>query len=360
MKISFTNFYQQYLDCKSNIDQAIAGTIQRSAYITSTNATAFEQEFARYVGAEDCAAVASGTQALVAALIAADIGPGDEVITTPMTFVSTTEAIVAVGADPVFVDIDPDTMLIDPKSIIPAITSRTRAVLFVDLYGQCPDLESLREICRQHDIVMIQDAAQSVGNLYRGQPIGAISDITCWSFNPGKNLGAMGDAGAVTADYRTIKLIRQWRDHGRSEKYTIDSLGTNARLDMLQQNILLAKLPNLDSWLQKKQSICRRYNESLASKVIVPVIQPHNTHSWYVYVIRVPDRDRLAADLGDYGIMTNIHYANVTSTQPAFRAWYRPCVHAERAAQEVLSLPCWYSMTDDQVDYVIDRVRSLA
>lgn len=360
MKIPFVNFYQQYLDCRESIDQAIADTIASSAYITSTAPTAFETAFAHYTGAEDCAAVGSGTQALVAALVAAGIGPGHEVITTPMTFVSTTEAIVAVGATPVFVDIDADTMLMDVQEITAVISPRTKAVLFVDLYGQSPDLQMIRRICDQHGLMMIQDAAQSVGNRYQGQPMGNVSDLTCFSFNPGKNLGAMGDAGAVTGGARYCQSVRQWRDHGRVSKYTIQSLGTNARLDLLQQNILLAKLPHLESWLHRKREICQRYSRELADKVQVPVIQPGNTHSWYVYVIRVADRERLALDLMDHGVMTNIHYAQVTSRQPAFSAWHRPCARAERAAQEVLSLPCWYSMTQQQVEYVIDRVRVLA
>ena len=356
--IPFTNLRQQYLDCAAGIDSAIQRWLTTSAYITNTNATAFELAFADYCASEDCAAVSSGSTALICALRAAGLGAGDEIITTPMTFVSTTEAIVAVGAVPVFVDIDPHTYLMDLSQVRAAVTDRTRAVLFVDLYGQCPDIETLRAICQQHGLLMIEDAAQSVGNCWHDRPVGSLSDITCVSFNPVKNLGAMGDAGAVLGSADTVQKVRSLRDHGRSSKHDVGTLGFNARSDLLQQQILLAKLPHLDAWIQRKREICDRYTQDLSDVVITPEIQPGNSHSWYVYVIRTPDRDALAQRLQQQGIGTNCHYPRVTSQQGPFRTWYRSCPYAEQAVGEILSLPCWYSMTDSQVSAVIQAVRS--
>ena len=233
MNIPFTNLLQQYHDCKLEIDQAIADTIASSSYITGPDVTRFETVFARYVGAEDCAATGSGTMALIIALRALGIGPGDEVLTTPHTFVATTEAIVIVGATPVFVDIDPYTHLISVDHIEANITPRTRAILFVDIYGQCPNITAIRDICNRHNLFMVEDAAHSIGNTFKGQTVGSISDITCFSFNPVKNLGAMGDSGCCTGSRELMDRVRMYRDHGRIGRYEIVEVGYNARIDNL-------------------------------------------------------------------------------------------------------------------------------
>ena len=355
-KIPFTNLHQQYLDCKSEIDLAIAKTIETSSFITGPDVTEFETAMSQYVGSEDCASTGSGTTALLCAIRAAGIKAGDEVITTPHTFVATTEAIVSVGAVPVFVDIDPDTYLIDLKLIERAVTKNTRAILFVDLYGQCPNIDKIRQLCDHYNLIMIEDAAQSLGNFWNDRPVGSLSDITCMSFNPVKNLGAMGDAGCVTGSRALMDRVRMYRDHGRIGRYDIVEIGYNARIDNMQSNIVMAKLPRLQEWIKRKQAICNFYNDSLGSIVKTPVLEPGNSHSYYVYVIQTKLRSKLQTYLNSVGIQTNIHYAKPAHTQPAFKSWYLPCPVTETACEEILSLPCWYSMTDQQVEQVVDGV----
>jgi dTDP-4-amino-4,6-dideoxygalactose transaminase len=361
LKIPFTNLHQQYLDCKVEIDQAIAKTIATSSFITGPDATEFEITMSRFVGSEDCASTGSGTTALLCAMRAADIGPGDEVITTPHTFVATTEAIVSVGATPVFVDIDPDTYLIDLELVERALTKNTRAILFVDLYGQCPNIDRIRQLCNHYNLVMIEDAAQSLGNFWMDRPVGSLSDITCMSFNPVKNLGAMGDAGCVTGSRALMDRVRMYRDHGRTGRYDIVEIGYNARIDNMQSNIVMAKMPRLQEWINRKRDICNFYTDSLGSIVKTPVLEPGNSHSYYVYVIQTNQRAKLQSYLNSAGIQTNIHYARPAHIQPAFKPWYRPCPITETVCEEILSLPCWYSMTDKQVEQVVDGVhRGLA
>lgn len=357
MKILFTNLHQQYLDCKSEIDQAIADTIASSSYITGPDVTKFETAFANYVGAEDCAATGSGTMALIIALRALGIGPGDEVLTTPHTFVATTEAIVIVGATPVFIDIDPNTHLIDVNKIESKINPYTKAILFVDIYGQCPNMTKIRDICTKNSLFMIEDAAHSIGNTFNNLPVGSISDITCFSFNPVKNLGAMGDAGCCTGSRELMEKVRMFRDHGRIGRYDIVEVGYNARIDNFQSNIVLAKLPYLKKWLDRKREIAGYYTNQLAEVVTPITTEDGNTHSYYVYVIQTSKRNELKQYLEQCGIQTNIHYATTTHQQPAYQRYTTPCPVAEQVVQEILSLPCWYSMTDAEVEYVANKVK---
>jgi UDP-2-acetamido-2-deoxy-ribo-hexuluronate aminotransferase len=357
MKIPFTNLYQQYLDCQIEIDSAIKTTIESSSFITGLDVTKFENVMAEYVGAKDCASTGSCTTALICSLKAAGIGPGDQVLTTPHTFVATTEAIAIVGADPVFVDIDPDTHLMDLELLEKSITDQSRAVLFVDIYGQCPDLDRLRKICDQHKMVLIQDAAHSLGASWNGTRLGSQADYTCFSFNPVKNLGAMGDAGCVTGSKLNMDRVRVFRDHGRTSRYEFTELGYNARIDNMQSNIVLAKLPKLQSWIARKQEIAAYYNQQLQHLVKTIKHQPGAKHGYYVYVIQTPQRDQLKDFLESRGIGTNIHYATTTHVQPAFSQWYRPCPVAEQTVQEILSLPCRYDLTDQEVEYVVATVK---
>lgn len=356
MKIPFTNLHQQYLDCKSEIDQAIANTIASSSFITGPDVTKFEQVMAEYVGAEDCASTGSGTTGLLCAMRALGIGPGDEVLTTPHTFVATTESIVSVGATPVFVDIDPDTHLIDLDLLESQITNRTRAIAFVDMYGQCPDLDRIGDIARKHNLVTIEDAAHSLGTTWNGQPVGSQADVTCFSFNPVKNLGAMGDAGCVTGSQHLMDRVRMYRDHGRVGRYDIVELGYNARIDNMQSNIVMAKLPKLIDWVARKREIVACYNQRLGSIVKTIELDSRVGQGHYVYVIQTEPRDQLKQHLEQKGISTNIHYATTTHQQPAFQQWYTPCPVAEKTVKEILSLPCWYNMTQEQIDYVADSV----
>lgn len=357
MRIPFTNLYQQYVDCKTEIDQAIQQTIQSSSFITGLDVTRFETEMAKYVGAEDCASTGSCTTALVCSLKAAGIGPGDQVLTTPHTFVATTEAIVTVGADPIFVDIDPDTHLIDLDLLEKSITNQCRAVLFVDIYGQCPDLDRLRRICDQHQMILIQDAAHSLGASWQGTLLGSQTDYTCFSFNPVKNLGAMGDAGCVTGSKVNMDRVRIFRDHGRTSRYEFTELGYNARIDNMQSNIVLAKLPQLAGWIKRKQQIADYYTQQLIGVVKTIRPQPGAEHGHYVYVIQTEQRDQLKEFLESRGIGTNIHYATTTHMQPAFAPWHRPCPVAEQTVQQILSLPSRYDLTDTELNYIVNSVR---
>ena len=357
MKIPFTKLHQQYLDCKAEIDLAIATVIQASSFITGPDVTHFEKVLSQYVGAEDCASTGSGTMALLCSLRAAGIGHGDEVLTTPHTFVATTEAIVMVGADPVFVDIDPDTHLIDLDLLETKITTRSRAVLFVDIYGPCPDMDRLRTICTKHNLLMIEDAAHSLGTQWQGKQIGSIADLTCFSFNPVKNLGAMGDAGCVTGSHEMMERVRMYRDHGRTGRYDIVELGYNARIDNMQSNIVLAKLPKLAHWIDQKRAIVSYYNQHLQDVVKTIPLDPRVGQGHYVYVIQTPRRDELKQFLADRGIQTNIHYATTTHLQPAYKKWYSPCPVAERTVNEVLSLPCYYNLIDEETKYIVDSVK---
>lgn len=357
MKIPFTKLHQQYLDCKTEIDQAIANVIQSSSFITGPDVTLFEKVMSQYVGSEDCASTGSGTMALVCSLRAAGIGPGDEVLTTPHTFVATTESIVMSGANPVFVDIDPNTHLIDLDLLETKITKRSRAVLFVDMYGQCPNLDRLRSICTDHNLVMIDDAAHSLGTQWRGQQIGSIADLTCFSFNPVKNLGAMGDAGCVTGSHEMMERVRMYRDHGRIGRYNIVELGYNARIDNMQSNIVLAKLPKLVHWINRKRAIVSYYNQQLQDVVNTIPLDPRVGQGHYVYVIQTPQRDELKQFLFERGIQTNIHYATTTHLQPAYKNWYCPCPVAEQTVKEILSLPCYYNLIEEECKYVVDSVK---
>lgn len=357
MKISFTNLHQQYLDCKPEIDSAIANVIKSSSYITGPDVTKFETTLAEYVGSEDCASTGSGTTGLICALRSAGIGPGDEVLTTPHTFVATTEAIVVVGATPIFVDIDPDTHLIDVNLLEQHITPQTRAILFVDMYGQCPDLIHIREFCNEHNLVMIEDAAHSLGAQYRGQQIGSWSDYTCFSFNPVKNLGAMGDAGCVATSKENADKIRMYRDHGRIRRYDIVEIGYNARIDNFQSNIVLAKLPKLAEWVDRKRAICSWYDDQLKDVVKTIKRLEHVSQGHYVYVIQTPQRDLLKKFLEVRGIQTNIHYATATHLQPAYKQWYKSCPVTEKTVNEILSLPCRYDLTDQELDYIVTSVK---
>lgn len=358
ISVPYTDLHRQYLDCRESIDQAISSTISHSGFIGGKDLADFETEFAALTGSPSCAATASGTTSLICAIRAMGLGPGDEIITTAHSFVSTAEAIVMAGAIPVFVDIDPRTYLIDLDQVLQRITPRSRALLFVDLYGQCPNLTRVREICDAHNLVMIEDAAQSVGNVWQGRSVGSISDVTCFSFNPGKNLGAMGDAGCVTGSITAMHRVRMLRDHGRQGRSDFHELGYNARMDTLQANIIRAKMPIFQSWIQRKREIAAYYSDRLQHHCDTPITEPGNSHSYYAYVIAVPQRDRLREYLAQQGIATNVHYPMSLNCMRPFQQWYHACPRAEHVVNHIVSLPCYHSLTDDQIEHVIRCVIS--
>ena len=356
IKIPFVDLYPQYEEIKTEIDLAIKDIITRSDFITGPTVEKFEKSICEYTGAEDCASIGSGTNALVCALKALGIGPGDRVMTVGHTFVSTTEAIVNVGAEPYFVDID-EFYHMDLREM-EAFDNSLKAILFVDLYGQTPDIDKINEFANTFNLKVIEDAAQSFGSEYKGKKVGSLVDLTCFSFNPVKNLGAMGDAGAVTGSKELVDKVRMYRDHGRKTKFEYDTVGYNARIDNLQAVIVQAKLKKIDEWLDKKRQICRRYTEQLDDTVICPQEAPWSKHTYYVYVIETPEgtRDKLQQFLKDKGIATNIHYKFPTHKTKAFNTGI-DLPNTEYACDNILSLPCYHTLPEHHQDYIIKAIK---
>lgn len=356
IKIPFVDLYPQYEECRSDIDTAIADIIMRSDYITGPTVDKFEQAICEYTGADDCASIGSGTNALVCALKALGIGPGDQVMTVGHTFVSTTEAIVNVGATPYFVDID-EFYHMDIRDMEMFDVS-LKAILFVDLYGQTPDIDKINEFAKTFNISVIEDAAQSFGAEYKGKKVGSLVDLTCFSFNPVKNLGAMGDAGAVTGKKELVDKVRMYRDHGRKTKFEYDTVGYNARIDNLQAVIVQAKLKKIDEWLDKKREICRKYTEQLNDVVKCPKEAPWSKHSYYVYVLETPKgtRDELQVFLKEKGIQTNIHYKFPTHKTKAFDNGTE-LPKTEYICDNIISLPCYHTLPEHHQDYIIKAIR---
>ena len=356
IKIPFVDLYPQYEELQSEIDLAIRDIITRSDYITGPTVEKFEKAITDYTGAEACASIGSGTNALVCALKALDIGPGHQVMTVGHTFVSTTEAIVNVGATPVFVDID-EFYHLDVNKM--ELTDTLKAILFVDLYGQTPDIDKILNFAKQFNLKVIEDAAQSFGSEYKGKKVGSVADLTCFSFNPVKNLGAMGDAGAVTGKKEYIDKVKMYRDHGRKTKFEYDSVGYNARIDNIQAVVIQTKLKKIDDWLDKKREICRKYTKELKGIVKCPKEAPWSKHTYYVYVIETPEgtRDKLQEYLKQKGIGTNIHYKFPTHKTKAFKDYTTQLEKTEFICKNILSLPCYHTLPEHHQNYIIKCVK---
>ena len=322
----------------------------------------FDEAFASSVGAQGAAGVSSGTAAIRLALQVVGVGPGDEVITTAHTFIATAEAISQTGARPVFVDIDPRTYNLDPEKVEAAITARTKVIMPVHLYGQPADLGALREIARRHHLRLIEDAAQAVAAEYEGKPCGSIGDLACFSFYPGKNLGAYGDAGSVTGnDEALVARVRKLRDHGRTTKYEHDEIGFGDRIDALQAAILGAKLPHLNEWTEARRAHARQYDELLAgADVIRPYEAPNVRHVYHLYVIRVHRRDKMLEHLKSQGVGAGVHYPIPVHRQPAYLKQGYGDISlpvTEQVAGEIVSLPMYPELTHEQIEYVAHAVR---
>jgi len=354
MNVPLVDLYAQYLSIKPDVDTAIERTIARSAFIGGEELRSFESEFAKYCEAAACVGVGNGTDALYLTLRALGIGAGDEVITVAHTFTATAEAISSIGARPVFVDIKPDTMLMDPDLIESAITPRTRAIIPVHIYGQPCEMDRIMEIARRHGLKVIEDAAQAHGARWRGRRVGSIGDVACFSFFPGKNLGAYGDAGGVVSrDEDLIRRIRMLANHGRMDKYVHQIEGVNSRLDNLQAAILRVKLRRLDTWNAARERHAQRYCEILSNcGVILPVVHPEVETVWHLFVIKVQDRDRLQAELNERGIAAGVHYPVPLHRQPAYQHLGIPegaLPVTEQVASHILSLPMYPELTEDQI-----------
>ena len=356
--IPLVDLKAQYAAIGPAVDLAIQQVLTSTNFIMGPEVKAFERAFAAYCGASDCVGVASGTAALELVLRALGIGPGDEVITVAHTFIATAEAISAAGALPVFVDIDPNTYNMAPAAAAAALSPATRAIIPVHIYGQPADMDALKALAAPRQIPVIEDAAQAHGATWQGQRAGALGDAACFSFYPGKNLGAYGDAGAVTTNDPTLaEQVRLLRNHGRRAKYEHEIKGFGERLDTLQAAVLAAKLPYLDGWTAARQRLAARYDALLVDcEVTTPVIAPQATSAWHLYVVRTPRRDELLDHLNRNGVGAGVHYPLPLHLQPAYAdlGYRRGALPVtEEVAATCLSLPLYPELTDAQQDRVV-------
>jgi dTDP-4-amino-4,6-dideoxygalactose transaminase len=358
-KIPLVDLHIQYEALRKDIDACIQRVIDKGCFILGKEVEAFETAFAKYCNVPHCIGVSSGTDSLEQILSALRIGAGDEVITVSHTFIATVEAIYAVGAKPVFVDVLPDTLLMDPSRVEAAITPRTKAIIPVHLYGQMADMDSLMTIATKHGLKVVEDSAQAHGATYNGRHAGSVGDAGSFSFYPGKNLGAYGDGGGITCRDEALAVrIRKARNHGRTGKYEHEFIGRNARMDGIQGAVLATKLPHLDSWNENRRRVAARYTQALIGLLgVSPVaIAPLAQSVYHLYVIRVPRRDSILEFMQAQGIEVGIHYPIPVHLQPAckdlgYREGQFPVTEA--AAKEILSLPIFPEMTDEQIDRVI-------
>ncbi|MFO1431838.1 MAG: DegT/DnrJ/EryC1/StrS family aminotransferase [Candidatus Competibacteraceae bacterium] len=359
--IPFIDLKAQYESIKGEIQEAVQATLASTQFVLGKDVAAFEEEFAAYCGARFGIGVNSGTSALHLALLAAGIGPGDEVITVSSTFVATVAAIDYTGARPVFVDVDPLTLTMDANQVKAAISERTKAILPVHLHGQAADMDPLLESARRHDLRVIEDAAQAHGAEYQGRRVGAIGELGCFSFYPGKNLGAYGEGGmVVTNDPDLAQTIRMLRDWGQEKKYHHVLKGFNYRMEGIQGAILRVKLRYLEDWTEARRRHAAYYNELLAdSAVETPVERPDARHVYHVYAVRTPHRDRLQECLQTQGIQTGIHYPIPVHLQRAYADLSYGVGElpvTEAAARELLSLPMFPELQTAQIEAIAAAV----
>jgi len=353
-KIPFNNLYSQYEELQDEIDESIKTIIKNSDFLTGKTTEDFEKAICDYTGAEDCAATSSGSDSLICALKALNIGPGHQVLTVGHTFLATTEAIINVGATPVFIDIDKFYHFDISKM---QLTDTLKAILFVDLYGQTPDIDKILDFAKKFNLKVIEDAAQSFGSEYKGKKVGSLVDLTCFSFNPLKNLSAMGDAGAVTGKKEYISKIKAIRNHGRDNTDVIKK-GYNFRIDNLQASILKIKLKKVDEWIDKKRIICKKYTKELKNIVKCPEETEFSKHTYYVYAIETPKgtRSDLIKYLKDNGIETKIHYNNSTHKLSYIKQDYN-LPHTEHISNNILSLPCYHDLPEHWQNHIIKCIK---
>jgi dTDP-4-amino-4,6-dideoxygalactose transaminase len=367
VSIPMTDLKAQFESIKDEINEAIQRVLHSGQFILGAEVEALEKEIAAYLGVKHAVGVASGTDALQLALLACGITPGDEVITTPFTFIATAEAITQCGATPVFVDIEPDTYNIDPTKIEARITKKAKAILPVHLYGHSADMELILELARKYNLKVIEDCAQSLGAEYKGQKTGSLGDVACFSFFPGKILGAYGDGGMVTTDNPDIaNKVKMLRNHGCKEKYYHLIPGFNSRLDGIQAAILRVKLRHLDEWLAQRRQKADLYSQLIASidGVEPPYTSPYAYHVFNYYTIRLRDprrsRDKLQKSFASKGIATTIYYPLSLHLQEVYKSLgYRPgdFPESEKAQEEVLSLPIYPELSQGQIEEVVGVIR---
>ena len=353
-KVAYLDLPAQIRGIRKELDAALARTLDNCSFCLGPDVAEFEKDFAQYCGAKHSLGFNSGTSALHVALKLLNIGRGDEVITTPFTFVATSWAISYVGAKPVYVDIDDTTFNINPALIERAITPRTKAIMPVHLYGQPFDVDAVLEICRKHKLPLVEDACQSHGAKYKGKAVGAFGEMSCFSFYPGKNLGACGEGGAlVTKDDAFAARARALREHGSTTRYYHDEVGFNYRMEGFQGAVLGVKLKYLAQWTQERQRVAKRYNELLEGTPLqLPHEAPFAESVWHLYVVRHPRRDELKKFLEDNGVGCAVHYPIPLHLQKAYAdLGHKPGDFpvAEKAARECLSLPIYPELTEQQI-----------
>ncbi|GMV32870.1 MAG: DegT/DnrJ/EryC1/StrS family aminotransferase [Chloroflexi bacterium CFX1] len=360
--IPLVDLTAQYHSIKKEMDAAVLSTLESGHFILGPQVTKFEESVAAYLGVKHAIGLASGTDALVIALRALNIGDGDEVIIPAYTFFATAGSVMSVGAQPVVVDIDPQSYQMDANKIEAAVTPKTKAIIPVHLYGHPSDMNPILEIARKHDLKIIEDNAQGYGAEYLGRKTGAMGDVGCLSFFPTKNLGAYGDGGmAVTNDDALAGQMRMLRAHGWKEKYYSEMVGYNSRLDALQAAILQAKFPHVDAWNEKRRELSKRYNEHLAPLgITTPVEREWAKHVYHLYIIRHEKRNALQAFLKEKGIASEVYYPIPPHlADPCRKFGYKEgdFPHAEKAARETLALPLYPELTLAQQDEVIAAVK---
>lgn len=363
MQVPFLDLKAQYAGIRTEISEALEAVLDAGAFAGGPFVQRFEQAFAAYCGTRHAIGVGSGTEALWLSLLALGVEPGDEVITVPNTFIATAEAISACGARPVFVDVEESTLTLHPAGLQDAITAKTRGIVPVHLHGQPADLQPIMAVAAECELFVLEDACQAHGAEYRGRKAGTMGHAGCFSFYPGKNLGAYGEAGAVvTDDDMLAERIRRIRDHGQARKYYHAEVGWNARMDGLQAAVLNVKLKHLDAWNRRRSRHAEHYGARLGEldALTLPAKADYGTHVWHIYAIRVAERDGLMAALQSEGIQCGIHYPVPIHLQEAYRALgLKPGNYpvAEESARHILSLPMFPELTKEQIDYVCDHIR---
>ncbi|MBU0580461.1 MAG: DegT/DnrJ/EryC1/StrS family aminotransferase [Candidatus Margulisbacteria bacterium] len=363
MKINFIDLPGQYQQIKEEVLTEIHKVLDSGQYILGKAITDLEKQFAEYIGVKHAIACSSGTDALLIALMSLDIKPGDEVITTPFTFIATAEVIALLNAKPVFVDIEEDTFNIDPKKIEAAVTSKTKVILPVHLYGQISEMDNINKIAKKHNLKVIEDACQAFGSEYKGKMAGNLAEIGCFSFFPSKNLGCYGDGGMIsTNDDKLARKIRLIANHGSEKRYEHEIIGINGRLDTIQAAVLLAKMKHIRQWIEDRSKKGEIYTKKLTGipGITPPIKRKENKHTYGQFTIRCKQRTELQKFMTENEIPTAVHYPKPLDIQPAFKdLGYKKgdFPNSETASEEVISLPFFPEITETQMDLVVNTVK---
>lgn len=361
--IQFVDLFAQYNTIKEEIDAAIARVITNSSFIGGVEVTSFEQEFAQYMGSKYCVACANGTDSLEMALQAMGIGAGDEVIVPAISWISTSEAVSTIGATPIFVDVDEECLLIDVTKIEAKITSRTKAIIPVHLYGHPCNMDEIMRIAKLHNLKVLEDCAQAHNAEWNGRKVGTFGAAGSFSFYPGKNLGAYGDAGGIiTNDESIANRVRMIANHGQLKKHDHQIEGRNSRMDGLQAAILRAKLPHLNKWTEARIAVAKKYLTLIANPgIIKPVVLPEAKHVFHLFVVRTEKRDELKSFLEDKGISVAIHYPTALPFMPCYRLRGFSDADFPVAAKhqhQILSIPMFAELTDEMIDYLTNQLNA--